>query len=443
MDRLPNFIRAFHSRNFQLFFFGQVISLIGTWMTQTASLWLAYGLTHSAGYLGAVGFSSQIPIFFIAPFAGVWIDRVQNRKNLLIATQVLALLQSLALAVLAFDKRLNIWGLIFLSVAQGIINGVDLPCRQAFLIELVKCREDLTNAIALNSSMFNGARLIGPALGGMAIAAFGVAGCYFIDAVSYIPVVGSLFFIKPYKRNAHKPLCPKDLQLKKTPLHDIKVGWKYVLHHAPIKALITNVAIMSFVGFSATVLMPIFARDIFEGNAQVLGWLLSATGVGALTGAIYLSTRSQVKGIGRVIVIGCVLVATGLIGCGLSPNLWMCLAAMALVGLGGVLSVASSNMALQSIVEDNKRGRVMSFYSMAFLGMAPLGNLVVGFLVKVALNVREMMVICGCACLIAAFMFNRKRAQLRRAVAKAPPKAKITSELSSDPQMGGANLRQN
>ena len=286
-------LRALGHRNYQLFFSGQSISLIGTWMTRIATSWLVYRLTGSALLLGVVGFAGQIPSFLLAPFAGVLVDR-WNRHRLLIATQVLALLQSLALAILTLTGVVQIWHVIALSVVQGLINAFDMPARQAFVVEMVAKREDLPNAIALNSSMVNAARLLGPSIGGVIIAAVGEGWCFMLDAISYLAVIASLLAMKI------TPRLTKEIKEAKM-LRQMQEGWKYASGFAPIRKVLLLLALVSLVGMPYTVLMPVFANEILHGGPNTLGLLMAASGVGALAGALLLAARKSVLGLGKFI----------------------------------------------------------------------------------------------------------------------------------------------
>ncbi len=405
----PRFARALRSRNYRLFFCGQVVSLVGTWMTTTASLWLAYHLTSSAKLLGLVGFAGQIPIFLLSPLAGVFVDHTDKRRLLLI-TQSLALLQSAALAALALTGTITVWWLVGLNAFQGVINAYDMTCRQAFIVEMVDRREDLGNAIALNSTMFNLARLLGPAVGGLLIRWVGAGWCYAIDAVSYVAVIISLTRIVPRLVERTGPALAKSFGHT---LSELRAGVSYAFGFAPIGNLILLVAATAFTGFAAPVAMPIFARDVFGGDARTLGWLMSASGVGALAGAAYLSTRVKVRGLGKVIGAGGLLMGIGWIACGLSRSLAPALVCLTCVGLGGVLLMASSNTVVQSLVDEDKRGRVMSLFAMAFTGTTPLGNLVIGALADGRLGVRGTVMLCGAGCLLCAAVFIARLPRLR------------------------------
>lgn len=401
---LPRYLSAFSSRNYRLYFGGQIISLIGTWMTQTASLWLIYHLSNSAFLLGLVGFASQIPMFFLAPVAGVWIDRV-NRHRVLIVTQILSMAQSLGLAAFALTNTINAPILIAMSLLQGVINAFDMPVRQALVVDFVERKEHLSNAIALNSSMFNLARLVGPAIGGFIIAGIGAAGCYLVDGLSYVAVIVGLLMMHLQTHHLKR--------VTQHPLIELREGFHYTFGFAPIRALIVVVALISFFGFSYAVLLPIFAKDIFHGDARVLGYLMGAIGVGALIGASYLGNRRSIRGLGKVIAFGGLTMGVGLVGASLSKMLGLSIAFLIMTGLGGVLLMASSNTLVQTLVEDDKRGRVMSIFTMAFTGTAPIGNLVMGA-VSAKLGASTALLMSGIACMIVVFIFYRKLPKLRR-----------------------------
>jgi MFS family permease len=414
----PRYLSAFSSRNYRLFFCGQAISLIGTWMTQTASLWLIYHLRHSPFLLGVVGFASQVPMFVLSPFAGVWVDRV-NRHRLLIGTQVFSLLQSLALAAFAFTGTMDADILISLCLLQGMINAFDMPVRQALVVEFIQKKEHLGNAIALNSSMFNLARLIGPAAAGFVIAGFGVGTCYLVDGISYLAVIAGLLMMRLPERPPPR--------VHPHPWLSLKEGFHYAYNFAPIRAIIVVVGLVSFAGFSYTVLIPVFARDIFKGDSRTLGLLMSSAGVGALTAAIYLGTRTTVRGLGRVIAAGGGLMGAGIIGFSLSRWLPLSAACLVVTGLGGVLLMASSNTLVQSLVDDDKRGRVMSIFAMAFTGTMPLGSLCMGALAE-KIGVRAALMASGILCGLVVAFFFRQLPRLRKAAA--PALAKLNPEAS-------------
>lgn len=395
---------ALRSKNFQLFFAGQGISLIGTWMTQLATIWLVYDLTNSPLMLGVVGFSSQIPSFFLAPFGGVFVDRF-SRYHTLIGTQVLAMIQSLTLAALALTGVIQVWHIIALSLFQGFINALDAPARQAFVPELVEHREDLANAIAINSTMVNGARLIGPAIGGLLIAGVGTAYCFLIDGLSYIAVIAALLAMKV------KPW--KNIVTDGNPLQKVKDGFVYAFSFPPIRAVLLLSALVSLMGLQNTILVPVIAEQVLKGGAESLGFLMAASGVGALTGGIYLTTRQTILGIGKLIALAPAILGIGLIAFSLSRFLPLSLFTMLFVGLGTILQIAASNTFLQTIVEDDKRGRLMSLYTMSFLGMIPVGNLLGGFLAS-HIGAPNTLIIDGIVCILGSIIFSRQLPALRQ-----------------------------
>lgn len=361
--------RALRHRNFRLFFGGQSISLIGSWMTRLATSWLVYRLTGSAWLLGVIGFAGQIPTFLLAPFAGVWVDRL-NRQHVLVITQTLAMLQSLALAVLTLSHRITVSEILWLSVCQGMINAFDMPGRQAFMLEMIDDRQDLGNAIALNSSMVNMARLAGPSLAGLVIAGFGEGYCFLIDGVSYLAVIASLLMMRLNRSRIERAVTPMLTQLKE--------GWAYVSGFAPVRTILLLFAAISLMGMPFTVLMPIFAAKILHGGPHTLGFLMGAVGIGALGSAISLAFRKSVLGLGRMIAISAAIFGAGLISFGMSRWLPLSLVLMTITGFGFMQGMAASNTIIQTVVPQDKRGRVMSYYTMAFVGMAPFGSLLAG-----------------------------------------------------------------
>jgi MFS family permease len=399
-------LRALGSRNYRLFFEGQLVSLIGTWMTRVATSWLVYRLTDSAFLLGFTSFAGQIPIFFLTPFAGVWVDR-WDRHRTLVVTQILSMVQSFALAALALSGTITVWEIIALSLFQGSINAFDMPARQAFVTQMIDRREDLGNAIALNSSMVNGARLVGPAVAGMLIAAVGEGYCFLIDGFSYIAVIISLLAMRLAPAAPH----PAHRQL----FAEIREGWHYVTESVAIRSVLLLLALVSLVGMPYTVLMPIFASNVLHGGPHTLGFIMAAAGLGALCGAITLAMRSSVLGLGKVIILSCCLFGVGLIGLGLSRLLPLTLFAVAVAGFGMMRHMASSNTILQTIVEEDKRGRVMAYYSMALQGIAPFGSLAAG---AIAAKVGAPWTIMsgGALCLLGAAWFATRLPRLRQAV---------------------------
>ncbi|WP_437336042.1 MFS transporter [Sorangium sp. So ce394] len=397
--------RALRHRNYRLFFFGQGASLIGTWLTRVATSWLVYRLTNSALLLGVVGFAGQIPTFLIAPIAGVLVDR-WDRHRVLVITQVLAMVQSALLAAFALTGTITVWHVLVLAAFQGVINAFDTPARQAFVVQMVEAREDLSNAIALNSSMVNGARLLGPSIAGVLIAAVGEGWCFAIDSISYLAVIASLLAMRiarPERRAAKRG----DV------LADLREGFRYVSSFAPIRAILLLLAVVSLTGMPYTILMPVFAGEVLHGGAYTLGLLMAASGVGAVAGALWLASRRSVLGLGRALWIAGALFGLGLVGFSFSRSVWLSAPLLALIGGGMMVQMAASNTLLQTIVEEDKRGRVMSFYTMAFFGMAPFGSLIAGWLGG-RIGAPATVLWGGVATLAAIGVFVRKLPELRR-----------------------------
>lgn len=397
---------ALRSRNYRLFFAGQGISLIGTWMTQVSTVWIVYQLTHSASMLGWIGFVGQIPSFILAPFGGLIADRY-NRHRLLIVTQTMAMLQSLTLATFTLTGSINIWLLLGLGFAQGLINVVDAPVRQTFVKDMIEHPDDLPSAIALNSSLVNGARLIGPAVAGIIIAKIGAGYCFLIDGISYIAVIVGLLLMR---------LRPQ-ISLVNTmkPLQSLQEGFHYAFQFLPIRSILLLMALFSVVAMSSSTLMPIFAVQILHGDAHTLGFLLAASGIGALIGGLYLSTRLSVLGLGKVIATAPLLCGAGLIGFTFSQTMWLSVPFIMVVGLGSILQISASNIVLQTIVEDDKRGRVMSLFTMSFLGMAPFGSLFAGTLASI-IGAQVTLALNGGFCIAGAILFSKQLPMLRRLV---------------------------
>ncbi len=415
-------LRALRHRNYRLFFSGQSISLIGTWITRIATSWLVYRLSGSALLLGVVGFAGQIPSFIMAPFAGVLVDR-WNRHRLLIATQVLALLQSLALAVLALAGLIKIWHIVVLSIFQGLVNAFDMPARQAFVVEMVDRREDLANAIALNSSMVNAARLLGPSIGGVVIAAVGEGWCFMLDAISYLAVIASLLAMKITRRMVG---ATNDANM----FQQLREGWSYVVHFAPIRNVLLLLALVSLVGMPYAVLMPIFANQVLHGGPNTLGSLMAASGVGALIGTLFLAARKTVLGLGKFIPLMAATFGAGLVAFSYSRRLWLSLLLMVVTGLGFMVQMAVSNTVLQTIVDEDKRGRVMSFYTMAFMGTAPFGSLLAGVAAE-RIGAPHTLLIGGLGCILGGLWFATRLQALRRDVRPIYLKIGILPEVAT------------
>lgn len=390
--------RALRHRNFRLFFGGQSISLIGTWMTRIATAWLVYRLTKSALLLGTVSFAGQIPTFLLAPFAGVLVDRL-NRRTVLIWTQTLAMLQSLALAALTLSHRITITEILILSAFQGFINAFDMPGRQAFMVQMVKDRTDLSNAIAINSSMVNLARLLGPSLAGIVIAATNEGWCFLIDGVSYIAVIFSLVMMRidiaDVKRSAGSMF------------EQLQEGWAYVSTFVPIRSILVLFALVSLMGMPYVVLMPIFAAQVLHGGPHTLGFLMGAAGVGALISALSLVVRKSVRGLLKMLPIAAGSFGAGLILFGMSHLFWVSLLLMVFVGFGMMQGLTASNTIIQTLVPEDKRGRVMSYYTMAFVGMAPFGSLLAGALAH-WIGAPHTVMLTGACCMAGAALFAKR-----------------------------------
>jgi MFS family permease len=390
--------RALRHRNFKLFFAGQSISVIGTWMTRLATSWLVYRLTHSVLLLGIVSFAGQIVSFALGPFAGVWVERL-NRRKLLVWTQAAAALQSLALAALTLAHIITLWEIIALTAFQGLINAFDMPGRQSFLVQMVEDRDDLSNAIAINSSMANGARLIGPAIAGLVIAAAGEGGCFLIDGISYFAVIASLLLmrIKPtiIRRNASSML------------EQMREGWDYVRGFRPIRTILLLFALITLMGWPYAVLLPIFAGRVLHGGAATLGWLTAASGIGALASGLSLAVRKSVVGLTRMLQIASATLGCALILFGLSHTLWLSLILMVFAGFGLMQGASASNTIIQSLVPEDKRARVMSYYTTAFFGGAPFGSLLTGMLAH-RIGSPHTIMVNGAFCLAGSLWFTLK-----------------------------------
>ncbi len=394
---------ALKHRNYRLFLAGQGISLIGTWMQQMAMSWLVYRLSNSALLLGVVGFSSQIPAFFATPFAGILADRY-NRRRMLMATQTLAMIQALILSVLVLSQRIQIWHIVILSLFLGLVNAFDIPIRQSFTVEMVEKKEDLANAIALNSSMFNLARLLGPSIAGILIALAGEGICFLINGISYLAVIASLFLMK---------ITPVEKEInKENVFSQLKEGVNYAFGFKPIRSILILLAAVSLMGVPYQILMPVFAKDIFKGGAGTLGLLVAMVGVGALGGAIYLALRKNIIGLGRIIAASTAVFGLGIFIFSFSKTLWFSLIIILFCGFGMMVQMASSNTILQVIVDEDKRGRVMSFYTLAFMGAVPFGSLLAGSLAS-AIGAPLTLSISGICCILAAIVFARKLPALR------------------------------
>ena len=406
-SRIAFMLRALSYPNYRLFFGGQIVSLIGSWISMTATSWLVYRLTGSAMALGVVGFAGQFPGFVMGPFAGAYLDR-WDRHRVLVVTQTVSMVQSFALALLTFTGHITVPMIIALNVVQGIVNAFDMPARQAFLTTMISDRDDLANAIALNSSMFNAARLVGPSIAGVMIATAGEAWCFLVDGISYFAVIIALLAMKDVRRLNRAQTHPGILD-------HLLEGWRYVFGFRPIRSLMVQLAWLCLVAMPFTVLMPVFAERILGGGSRTLGFLMAASGLGALSGALFLTTRKSVVGLGRVILINTVVFGGGLIGFGVSRWLPVSLVFLTVTGFGMMALMASTNTVIQTIVDEEKRGRVMSFYTMAFLGTAPFGSLLAGWLSS-RIGAPRTVMISGVLCIATAVWFARELPAIRELV---------------------------
>ena len=399
---MTHFFRAFRHRNYRLFFSGQIVSLTGTWMQSVAESWLVYRLTGSSALLGVAAFCSQIPVFVLAPIGGTIADRA-NRQRIMVATQTISMVLPLILSALTLSGRVQVWHVFTLATCLGIVNAFDIPARQAFVVEMVG-REDLLNAIALNSSMVNGARVVGPAVAGILVAAVGEGWCFLINGVSYVAVIAGLLLMRVTKtRRERRP---------HSPLRDTAEGFRFVARTRPVRALLLLLGTISFAGMPYAVLMPVFARSILHGGARELGILMAASGLGALGGALSLAARRDVRGLGGWIAISAASFGIALGFFSLSRTFWLSVALLMPVGASMMVEMAASNTLIQAMVPDALRGRVMSVYSMMFLGMAPFGGLWAGYVAE-RIGAPATVAIGGTICIAAAIVFRVRLPSLR------------------------------
>jgi MFS family permease len=401
-------LRALRHRNYRLFFGGQGISLIGSWMQMVAVSWLVYRITNSAFLLGLVAFSSQIPAFLMGPFSGVLVDR-HSRYRIILATQTLALLQALILATLVMTNHIAFWHIISLSIFIGIVNSFDIPARQSFVIDMLEDPADLPNAIALNSMLFNSARLIGPTVAGSMIAWKGEGFCFLINAISYIAVIAALL--------AMRITWPQRTGRKSAAIFaQLREGVKYTFGSAPIRFFLLLLGMMSLVGTPYVTLFPVLARDVLGGGPHTLGFLVSSVGVGALLGALSLASRRSVAGLESFAFAASCIFAIALVAFSFSHTLWISMLLLVIIGFATMVQMAACNTLIQTLVEDDKRGRVMSFYTMAFMGMSPFGALIAGSLAGTPLRLGAPITIfiAGIASCIGALIFYRMMPRLRR-----------------------------
>ena len=424
-------VRAFRHRNFRLYFGGQSISLIGTWVQQVALGWTIYELTHSSLLLGIVSFAGQLPLFVVTPFAGVLVDR-WNRHRTLIVTQTLSMLQAFALALVVSMHMLNVWNLVGLNLFAGIILAIDLTARQAFIVDMVGSGHDLPNAVALNAFVINGGRMLGPAIAGLLLTIVTPAVCFFLNAISYVPVIAALFAMRVKK---HVRLAEQGRAVD-----DLIEGVRHSLGFPPIRAVLLLVALVSLLGMPYAVLMPIFAAEVLHGGAHTLGLLMTAPGIGALLGTIYLASRKTIRGAGIRVVAGAITFGAGLIALGVVHSLALALIALGFVGLGMIVQLATSNTVLQTIVDDDKRGRVMSLYTMAVMGMTPFGSILGGALAHV-IGVPTTFLIGGAICVGGAILFATKIRVLRPMVLPIYARKGIIPEIAEGLQSASSLLR--
>lgn len=401
---LRRIVRAMRHRNYRLFFAGQGISLIGTWMQQIAVSWLVYRLTNSPFLLGIASFSLNAPVLFLAPIAGYYADR-WDRHKLLVILQVLSMVQALAMAALVLTDVITVWQIIILSLFLGVINAFDMPIRQSYIVEMIEDRNDLGNAIALNSTMFNSARLIGPSIAGLMIAAVGEGMVFLVNGLSYIAVIIALMAMTHVNMQTKK----SDASLWES----VREGVTYSFGFPPIRSLLLLLALVSLIGMPYTVLMPIFAKDILQGDSHTMGFLVGASGVGALIGALYLASRRSVRGLARIVPIAAAVFGAGLIALSFSRNVWLSIGLMVFTGFGFITQAASSNTLLQTIVDDDKRGRVMGLYTLAIRGIAPVGSLLAGAMAA-SIGAPYTFMLGGLGCILGALIFARYLPAMRQ-----------------------------
>jgi MFS family permease len=405
-SRLVFMLRAFSYRNYRLFFGGQILSLTGSWISITATSWLVYRLTGSAFMLGIVGFAGQFPGFIVAPIAGAYLDR-WDRHRVLVVTQAVSMAQSFALAFLTLTGQITVPMVIALNAVQGVVNAFDMPARQAFVATMIKDKEDLANAIAMNSSMFNAARLVGPSIAGMIIAVSGEGLCFLLDGVSYFSVIVALLAMREVRaprRHAGASLVAQ-----------FQEGLRYVAEFRPIRSLMLLLAFICLFGMPFSALLPVFADEVLGGGPRTLGFLMTASGCGALAGALWLAGRSSVVGLGRVITVSTAIFASGLVVFAFSPFLWLSLLALTVAGCGAMVQMAASNTVIQTVVDDEKRGRVMSLYTMSFLGTAPFGSLLAGALSS-RIGAPQTVLLSGILCGGAAVWFRQELPAIRKVI---------------------------
>jgi MFS family permease len=417
--------RALRHRNFRLFFVGQLISLIGTWMQSVAQAWLVLKLTNSSMALGLVAFSSYFPMIMVGLFAGAVVDRV-DRRRLIVVAQVLLMISAFVLAALTWAGAVKVEYVIFLAAFNGLVSSFDMPGRQAFVVEMVG-REDLPNAIAMNSMIFNGARMVGPAVAGILIAVIGVSGCFLLNGISYLAVIWSLLEMELPRRIIS--------EAGGSMFRRVREGLHYVWHHPPSLYLMILVAISSGFGMPYTVLIPVFAKNLLHSGASGYGFLMAAQGLGAVAGAIAMNSRASTPRAQRQnLVFGLFCAAFAIFAFGVSPSMPISLLAQMFIGAGLMHHMVTTNTMLQMFVSDELRGRVMSLYTLSFIGTAPLGSLEVGFLgdhlsPRIAVVVCSMFsLLCGCFLLTKLKMF----AQAQEAHERQAEENRVTDSTSHE-----------
>ncbi len=400
---LKRTLRALRYRNYRLYFGGQGISLTGSWMQQVAMGWLVYRLTGSAFYLGLVAFFAQVPVIFMSPLAGVMADR-WNRMHLMLVAQFLAMAQAFVLAALMFSKAIAPWHLLPLAFFLGLANALDAPARHSFIVQVVEKKEDIGNAIALNSAMFNGARLVGPPVAGILIALTGEGICFLLNGFSYLAVIFALLAMRfePHKAN----------NKKKGFWRELREGFAYTFGLRPIRLIIVLIAWVSLVGLSYLTLMPVFVSKVLHGGPHSLGFLLGAAGCGALLGALTLASRSSTRGLEKIMVGGSIVFSLGLVALSLARDFWQAMPVLFLSGAGMMVQMASANTYLQHLVSDDKRARVMSIYTTAFMGATPFGSFLFGTLAS-GIGARLAIACGGMLSLAGTLVFARKFLPLR------------------------------
>ncbi len=400
--KLPSMLRALGYRNYRLFFSGQSISLIGTWMQSVAMSWLVYRLTGSSLLLGLIGFLGQLPVFLLSPFGGAIADR-RDRRGIVIATQSASMLLAALLAGLTLTGFVQVWHLFAIAVCFGLVNTFDIPARQAFVAEMVDKR-DLINAIGLNSSMFNGARILGPAVAGLLVASIGEGWCFFSNAVSYLAVIWGLLLMRVDAAERSRG--------DRSALAGTVEGFQFVRRTRPIRMLLLLIGLVSLVGMPYAVLMPVYAHQILQGGARELGLLMGASGIGALAAALTLAARRDLKGLARTIAFSFAGFGVSLILFSLSHTFWLSAALLLPAGFSMITGTASANSLIQAMAPDRMRGRVMAAYTMMFMGMAPFGSLFAGALAQI-LGVPLVLAIGGAACIAGAGVFASRLTAFR------------------------------